>query len=90
MHDFVEEMFNVARENLSFPFFPVAVKFGLSGTWINIGLPVFAAMNRKPKDECATQNFYDQESNMMLRLKTTKLLEVMAKEAKEFPFHGNT
>jgi hypothetical protein len=46
--------------------------YGLGGHWINIGLPHYVAMERKPEAGCEIQNFADGESGVMVRLKLVK------------------
>ena len=45
---------------------------GLGGTWINIGLPNYITMDRKPEDGAEIQNAADGHSGIMLRLKIVK------------------
>ena len=45
---------------------------GLGGSWINKGLPMFVAMDRKPEDGAEIQNLCDGCSGIMLRLKMVK------------------
>ena len=46
--------------------------YGLGGHWINTGLPMFIAMDRKPEDGCEIQNACDGESGIMLQLHIVK------------------
>ena len=48
---------------------------GLGGTWINIGLPVFVDMDRKPVKGCEIQNSACGKSGVMLRLRLVKSQE---------------
>ena len=48
---------------------------GLGGFWINIGLPQFVAMDRKPVDGCEIQNICCARSRVMLRLKLVEAAE---------------
>ena len=45
------------------------------GFWINIGLPQFVAMDRKPVDRCEIQNICCAHSRVMLRLKLVNSAE---------------
>ena len=46
--------------------------YGLGGNWINMGLPHYVAMDRKPEHGCEIQNCCDGLSGIMLRLKLVK------------------
>ena len=46
--------------------------YGLGGNWINMGLPHYVAMDRKPEDGCEIQNACDGISGIMMRLKLVK------------------
>ena len=43
--------------------------YGLGGHWINMGLPQYVAMDRKPKNGCEIQNAADGYSGIMMQLK---------------------
>lgn len=43
--------------------------YGLGGNWINIGLPHYVAIDRKPEDGCEIQNAADGYSGIMMNLK---------------------
>jgi len=45
---------------------------GLGGSWINIGLPMYVAINRKPENGCEIQNSCCAKSGIMMRLKLVK------------------
>ena len=45
---------------------------GLGGHWINIGLPLYVAINRKPENRAKTQDACDSKSKIMLHLKLVK------------------
>ena len=49
--------------------------YDLGGTWINIGLPVYIAMDRKPESGCEIQNLACGASGVMLRLLLVKSAE---------------
>ena len=49
--------------------------YGLGGYWINIGLPQYIAINRKPENGCKIQNCCDGNSGVMMRLKLVKSIE---------------
>jgi len=42
--------------------------YGLGGHWINVGLPMYVAMDRKPENGCEIQNCCDGISGIMMRL----------------------
>jgi Transposase IS4 len=46
--------------------------YGLGGHWINIGLPMYVAMDRKPEDGCEIQNSCCGKSGILLQLKLVK------------------
>jgi hypothetical protein len=46
--------------------------YGLGGHWINMGLPMYISLDRKPEDGAEIQNVCDGHSNIMLRLKLVK------------------
>jgi hypothetical protein len=46
--------------------------YGLGKDWINIGLPMYVAMERKPEDGCEIQTCCDGVSRIMLRLQLVK------------------
>jgi hypothetical protein len=46
--------------------------YGLGGDWINIGLPMYVAMDRKPENGCEIQNSCCAKSGVMLRLRLRK------------------
>ena len=46
--------------------------YGLGGTWINRGLPMCVAVDRKPENGCEIQDSCDGKSNIMMRLKLVK------------------
>jgi len=45
---------------------------GLGGSWINKGLPMYVAIDRKPEDGCEIQDSCCGKSNIMMRLKLVK------------------
>jgi Transposase IS4 len=47
--------------------------YGLGGTWINMGLPHYLAIDRKPENGCEIQNAACGISGVMLKLKIVKL-----------------
>jgi hypothetical protein len=49
--------------------------YGLGGFWINIGLPQYIAIDRKPENGCEIQNSACGDSGVMLRLKLVKTQE---------------
>ena len=46
--------------------------YGLGGSWINIGLPMYVAIDRKPENGCEIQNAACGVSGVMLRLLLVK------------------
>ena len=49
--------------------------YGMGGSWINEGLPMYIAIDRKPEDGCEIQNTCDGISGVMLYLKIVKAAE---------------
>jgi len=49
--------------------------YGLGGHWINMGLPMYVAMERKPVSGCEIQNACCARSRIMLRLKLVQSAE---------------
>lgn len=45
---------------------------GLGGSWINKGLPMFVAIDRKPEDGCEIQDACDGVCGIMMQLKLVK------------------
>ena len=77
IQDFVDN-FNAHREEFFSPSWLLCADesisrwYGLGGNWINIGLPHYVAMDRKPEHGCEIQNCCDAMSGIMLRLKLVK------------------
>ena len=77
VQDFVDN-FNEHRELFFFPSNLLCADesisrwYGLGGNWINMGLPHYVAMDRKPEHGCEIQNCCDGISGIMLRLKLVK------------------
>jgi len=46
--------------------------YGLGGHWINMGLPNYVAMDRKPENGCEIQDPCDSRSKIMMQLKLVK------------------
>jgi len=46
--------------------------YGMGGTWINKGLPMYVAMDRKPENGAEIQDSCCGKSNIMMRLKLVK------------------
>jgi hypothetical protein len=44
----------------------------MGGFWINMGLPAYITMDRKPENSCEIQDACDGETRVMLRLKLVK------------------
>lgn len=72
--DFVEN-FNAYRASNFSPSTCICVDesmsrwYGLGGGWINMGLPHYVSMARKPESGCEIQNSADGDSGIMLQLK---------------------
>ena len=49
--------------------------YGQGGHWINHGLPMYVAMDRKPENGCEIQNAACGSSGVMIRLKVVKTAE---------------
>ena len=49
--------------------------YGLGGGWINIGIPMYIAVDRKPENGCDTHNSACGKSGVMLRLIIVKSAE---------------
>ena len=49
--------------------------YGLGGYWINIGLPMYVAIDRKPENDCEIQKSACGKSGVMLRLKIVNHIE---------------
>ena len=78
VQDFIDN-FNDHREMFFFPSWLLCADesisrwYGLGGNWINMSLPHYVAMDRKPEHGCEIQNSCDGLSGIMLRLKLVKL-----------------
>ena len=46
--------------------------YGLGGHWINMGLPMYVAIDRKPEDGCEIQSACCALSGIILQLKLVK------------------
>ncbi|KAG7369876.1 transposase IS4 [Nitzschia inconspicua] len=75
--DFVEE-FNAHMDQAFAPSEHMCVDesisrwYGQGGHWINMGLPMYVAIDRKPKNGCEIQNAACGQCGVMLRLKLVK------------------
>jgi hypothetical protein len=75
--DFVNN-FNQHRANMFSPSHLICVDesisrwYGLGGSWINKGLPMYIAIDRKPENGCEIQNSACGVSGVMLQLKIVK------------------
>ena len=49
--------------------------YGQGGHWINHGLPMYVAIDRKPENGCEIQNAACGHSGVMIRLKVVKIAE---------------
>jgi Transposase IS4 len=65
--------------------------YGLGGHWINMGLPMYVAMDRKPEDGCEIQNSCCGNSGILLQLKIVKsaAAEVAAMADDDGPIEAN-
>ena len=78
--DFVKN-FNEHRVQNFFPLDEICVDesmswwYGQGGHWINHGLPMYVAINRKPENGCEIQNAACGHSGVMIRLKIVKTAE---------------
>ena len=76
--DDMVEIFNSHREDSFIPSEWICVDesisrwYGLGVGWINIGLPMYIAIDRKPDKGCEIQNSACSESGVMLRLLLVK------------------
>ena len=48
-------------------------KYGFGSNSINIRLPMYVALDRKPEHGCKIQNLCDEQSEIMLRLLLVEL-----------------
>jgi Transposase IS4 len=55
--------------------------YGLGGHWINMGLPMYVAIDRKPEDGMEIQNACCGHSNIMMQLKLVKTASANAENA---------
>ena len=75
--DFVKR-FNDHRKKYFMPCFVICVDesisrwYGLGGHWINMGLPMYVAIDRKPEDGCEIQNACCGKSGIMMQLKLVR------------------
>ena len=47
--------------------------YGLGGEWIDVGLPIYRAIDRKPENGCEVKTSACVRSGIMLRLEIIKL-----------------
>ncbi len=64
--------------------------YGLGGDWINIGLPNYVSIDRKPDNGCEIQNLCCAKSGVMLRLRLVKSAEEEKAAAQELMSDENT
>jgi hypothetical protein len=80
------ENFNDHRKKFFHPGWMVCVDesisrwYGLGGHWINTGLPMYAAMDRKPEDGMEIQNACCAHSGIMYQIKLVKTADQNAAE----------
>jgi Transposase IS4 len=88
VQDFVDN-FNNHREAFYFSSYLICADesisrwYGLGGNWINMGLPHYVAMDRKPEHGCEIQNACDGISGIMMRLKLVKSQSAEASASQE-------
>ena len=66
--------------------------YGLGGHYINIGLPMYVAIDRKPEDGCEIQCSADGDSGVMCRLRIVRseAEEKCLKALFPVPWHKDT
>jgi hypothetical protein len=75
------ERFNNHRKNYFFPSDLICVDesisrwYGQGGNWINHGLPMYVAIDRKPENGCKIQNSAFGRSGVMLSLRLVKSID---------------
>ena len=80
IEDFIDN-FNEHRSSLFLPGWLLCVDesmsrwYGLGGHWINMGLPMYVAIDRKPEDGLEIQNAACAHSGIMYQLKIVKTAE---------------
>ena len=80
IQDFIDN-FNDHRSSLFLPGWLICVDesmsrwYGLGGHWINMGLPMYVAIDRKPEDGLEIQNSACSHSGIMYQLKLVKTAE---------------
>jgi Transposase IS4 len=82
---FVERI-NQHRSHFFFPSWLICADesisrwYGLGGHWINMGLPMYVAMDRKPEDGLEIQDACCAKSGILLQLKIVKTAEANAND----------
>ena len=70
--------FNDHRKKYFMPTFIICVDesisrwYGLGGHWINMGLPMYVAIDRKPEDGCEIQNACCGKTGIMMQLRLVR------------------
>ena len=67
--------------------------YGLGGGWINIGLPMYIAIDRKPVNGCEIQNVCCARSRIMMQIKIVETAEeedTHAREDQDGMLHGTS
>ena len=83
IEDFVAN-FNDHRKRYFHPSWQICVDesmsrwYGLGGNWINMGLPMYVAIDRKPEDGMEVQDACCAMSNVMMQLKIVKSADATA------------
>jgi hypothetical protein len=91
--DFISN-FNKHRATYYYPSEKICVDesisrwYGLGGSWIDVGLPTYVAMERKPENGCEIQNCCDGKSGIMLQLRVVKSCDADAEESDDGLNHG--
>jgi hypothetical protein len=62
--------------------------YGMGGDWINVGLPMYVAMDRKPENGAEIQNACCAESGVMIRLRIRKSKAVDSLDLDPSQGHG--
>jgi Transposase IS4 len=83
------KMFNNHQQRHFFPSERICVDesiagwYGQGGHWINMGLPMYVTIDRKPENGCEIQNAACSKSGVMIQLKVVKTAEEEASNQEE-------
>jgi len=64
--------------------------YGLGGHWINLGLPQYVAIDRKPENGCEIQDACDGRSGVMLRIKIVETADAHTDEEENVSLNHGT